>query len=717
MGEPEIDFFESEQNPILASSSTTTDYKGVFSSPKRKIEDEEIEILLFDPISTDSYKEEVATLLNAPPLKKPHTIRETNENDDERQQDPRSDCTANTTHLTADELPFIDALTTSTRARETNESSLGREQTSHQISSLSVTAKPPKPPKPISIEKQLMQQRLEEAKKVLPPRLHTVWTNLIRSFDRELRRELENHILDKEFVELREQGTKRPYLLTTKETELIKHYRNNYPFSCLLLYAISIILDRPFSAVKRKWTKEMQIIRSSSRNSVQKAIKRHCSVLQEAFHSLPKTNVDDIFGPLSKRLLAIVQSNRSITPQDFTADEIKAELRHLRSKVESGQLIDFKSLLTLLEEPNFQVRSGTIWIPPEKLEHIRQIAKRKVNQQQEVSLHKCPWTNSNSSENFYQNVILRLVPISTPPKIIETPRGKMRIWEDISDGKGPFKIRCVNEVDDEAPPHLNWLRERLDCTSVSTDVWEFTAGCQCFGLCTEAALCTCAQEMDKKFPYDPTTGYLVPGWSPGRAIYECNSKCQCSSDCRNRVIQKGEKFLVEIFKTVDKGWGLRARERIPRGAFVCEYVGEVITSEEAERRSQVYDELGLSYLYDLDFDRSHEANFTVDATFYGNVSRFINHCCEPNLQNYQVWVDDPNPQKPRIALFAKRDIEPGEELSFDYKLDITTSENISTTKRLAAQSSQLTPKKKKTTAKSQECKCGARRCRGILFAK
>lgn len=66
---------------------------------------------------------------------------------------------------------------------------------------------------------------------------------------------------------------------------------------------------------------------------------------------------------------------------------------------------------------------------------------------------------------------------------------------------------------------------------------------------------------------------------------------------------------------------------------------KVITNEEVERRSKIYDALGLSYLYDLDFDRSHEAIFTVDATFFGNVSRFINHCCEPNLQNYQVQSD------------------------------------------------------------------------------
>jgi hypothetical protein len=51
----------------------------------------------------------------------------------------------------------------------------------------------------------------------------------------------------------------------------------------------------------------------------------------------------------------LVKENRPITPKDFTAEEVKAELKHLRSKIEIGKLIDFNTLLVLLEEPHLQV--------------------------------------------------------------------------------------------------------------------------------------------------------------------------------------------------------------------------------------------------------------------------------------------------------------------------------------------------------------------------
>ena len=42
------------------------------------------------------------------------------------------------------------------------------------------------------------------------------------------------------------------------------------------------------------------------------------------------------------------------------------------------------------------------------------------------------------------------------------------------------------------------------------------------------------------------------------------------------------------------GWGLRALEDIPEGAFVCDYVGELITNEVADAREDD------SYLFDLE---------------------------------------------------------------------------------------------------------------------
>ena len=65
-------------------------------------------------------------------------------------------------------------------------------------------------------------------------------------------------------------------------------------------------------------------------------------------------------------------------------------------------------------------------------------------------------------------------------------------------------------------------------------------------------------------------------------------------------------------------------EPIKANTFVTEYVGEVITSEEAERRGQQYDKKGMTYLFDLDFDDENAA-FTIDAAKFGNISHFFNH--------------------------------------------------------------------------------------------
>lgn len=69
---------------------------------------------------------------------------------------------------------------------------------------------------------------------------------------------------------------------------------------------------------------------------------------------------------------------------------------------------------------------------------------------------------------------------------------------------------------------------------------------------------------------------------------------------------------------------MKTREFIPKNKFVVEYVGEIITSEEAERRGKLYDSKQQTYLFDLDF-HDKDATFTVDAYRYGNVSHFINH--------------------------------------------------------------------------------------------
>ena len=52
---------------------------------------------------------------------------------------------------------------------------------------------------------------------------------------------------------------------------------------------------------------------------------------------------------------------------------------------------------------------------------------------------------------------------------------------------------------------------------------------------------------------------------------------------------------MELFKTKHRGWGVKARQDIVKGQFVCEYVGELITDSQADEREDD------SYLFDLDY--------------------------------------------------------------------------------------------------------------------
>ena len=70
-------------------------------------------------------------------------------------------------------------------------------------------------------------------------------------------------------------------------------------------------------------------------------------------------------------------------------------------------------------------------------------------------------------------------------------------------------------------------------------------------------------------------------------------------------------------------WGLFAMEPIAEGELVIEYVGQIIRQSVADLREKRYeaDGIGSSYLFRID------QSTIVDATRFGNLSRFINHCC------------------------------------------------------------------------------------------
>ena len=81
-----------------------------------------------------------------------------------------------------------------------------------------------------------------------------------------------------------------------------------------------------------------------------------------------------------------------------------------------------------------------------------------------------------------------------------------------------------------------------------------------------------------------------------------------------------------------KGWGLRTLQDLPKGTFVCEYVGEILTNAELYERvskSPSVEEHAYPVLLDADWGSEvvlkDEEALCLDATHYGNVARFINH--------------------------------------------------------------------------------------------
>lgn len=133
--------------------------------------------------------------------------------------------------------------------------------------------------------------------------------------------------------------------------------------------------------------------------------------------------------------------------------------------------------------------------------------------------------------------------------------------------------------------------------------------------------------------------------------FRCTKKC-----CNRGILQSAHKHIA-LAPSKIHGWGAFLLDNAKKNDYICEYVGEVISQEEAERRGKFYDKSDCSYLFDL------TQEYVIDAFRKGNKSRFINHSDNPNCECRIVYVNGDY----RIGVYAKRDIQCGEELFFDYR--------------------------------------------------
>ncbi|XP_039875157.1 histone-lysine N-methyltransferase EHMT1a [Simochromis diagramma] len=238
-------------------------------------------------------------------------------------------------------------------------------------------------------------------------------------------------------------------------------------------------------------------------------------------------------------------------------------------------------------------------------------------------------------------------------------RGERVLSRDISRGYEAVPITCVNAVDSEPlPENFKYIPDSCVTSPLNIDK-DIThlQHCTCTDDCSSST-CICGQ-LSLRCWYD-SEGRLPMDFCQREppVLFECNHACSCWRTCRNRVVQNGLRVRLQLFRTQNMGWGVRAMQDIPQGTFICEYVGEIITDGEADKREND------SFLFTLD-NKVGDAH-CIDARLFGNIGRFINHLCEPNLLAVRVFTMHQDLRFPRIAFFSSRSIRAGDQIGFDY---------------------------------------------------
>ena len=153
------------------------------------------------------------------------------------------------------------------------------------------------------------------------------------------------------------------------------------------------------------------------------------------------------------------------------------------------------------------------------------------------------------------------------------------------------------------------------------------------------------------------------------SITLCGPRCKCAAaGCRSTGVQ----YPLRLRNKESCGSGVYAETKIPAGAPIFPYVGELINDVEADERFKQATQAGDTSYYFLDLSTrawSHlkrkQKPAVVDSRNVGNVARFCNHACKANLR--KAVMDWPELEcGPLLVLCAAEDIQPGQQLTWDY---------------------------------------------------
>nr|XP_009859807.1 histone-lysine N-methyltransferase SETDB1-like isoform X3 [Ciona intestinalis] len=194
---------------------------------------------------------------------------------------------------------------------------------------------------------------------------------------------------------------------------------------------------------------------------------------------------------------------------------------------------------------------------------------------------------------------------------------------DYSKGKEDIPISCVNEITNEPPPKMPYTKVRVPGKGVKINTSSnFMVCCDCPDNCRDRSKCPCQQltvqattccrgskiKSDAGYKNKRLFSFLPTG------VYECNPKCKCNMQCRNRLVQKGLQCRLQLFKTHKKGWGVRCLDDIPQGSFVCIYTGKIQTEENANQEGLLNGDEYLAELDHIEVAENEKAEYNDDAS-------------------------------------------------------------------------------------------------------
>ena len=148
--------------------------------------------------------------------------------------------------------------------------------------------------------------------------------------------------------------------------------------------------------------------------------------------------------------------------------------------------------------------------------------------------------------------------------------------------------------------------------------------------------------------------------------------------------------LIEKRASKIHGNGVFALQDIPKGTEIVEYKGKRISHEEADSNQRTGDpDSGHTFLFTLN------DHWIIDATRKGNIARWINHSCRPNCEA-QLEEHPIDRRKDKVLITAIRKIRKGEELGYNYQIQLDKDDSDS-------------------TREAWECRCGAPNCSGTML--